>query len=167
MLIQLKRNKKNKGFSIIEILISIFIIVVVFINFLGIVTFSLKSANLIKKSNEANFLTKEAIEAVRNFRDNTDWDTDGLGSVAVDTDYFPQLSGSAPESWNMVLGTENTGNFNRKIVFEKVSRDPGTGEIEGIYNSLNNDPSTRKVISTVSFDGKSIQITTYFTNWQQ
>jgi len=168
MLIPLKCNKKlDKGFSIIEILISVFIIVIVFINFLGIIAFSLKSANFIKKTNEANFLAQEGIETVRSFRDATDWDIDGLGTLSTDVDYCPSLTIAAPPAWTMVLGAENIDIFNRKIVFQKVSRDPITNGIEPVYNAFNDDPDTRKTVVTVSFGSKLVELTTYFTNWQE
>ena len=168
MLTLLKRSEKiNKGFSVIEILISIFIVLVVFINFLGIVAFSLKSADFVKRANQANFLAQEAVEAVRNFRDGTDWDIDGLGVINPNVDYYPALTASAPPNWIMVLGTENIDGFNRKVVFQRVSRDPATKEIEPVYNAFNDDPDTRKAVVTISFGEKSIEVVTYFTNWRQ
>jgi len=67
----------------------------------------------------------------------------------------------------MVLGTENIDGFNRKVVFQRVSRDPATKEIEPVYNAFNDDPDTRKAVVTISFGEKSIEVVTYFTNWRQ
>lgn len=172
MLVQQKNNKpfgsaQGKGFSIIEVLIAVSIITIAFISFMGIVSFSLKSANFVKRTNEANFLAQETIEAVRSFRDNTTWSSGGLGALAVDTDYYPSLVGVDTPSWSMALGQENIGTFSRKIVFYKVSRDPVSFNIESVYNSSNDDPDTRKAVATVYFDSRSIEITTYFTNWQE
>ena len=90
----LTQQKNNKGFSIIEVLIAVSIITIAFINFLGIVSFSLKSASFVKRVNQANFLAQEIIEATRSFRDNTTWDLDGLGVLDVNTDYYPFLTGA-------------------------------------------------------------------------
>lgn len=161
------QQRSNKGFSIIEVLIAISIITIAFINFLGIVSFSLRSANFIRRANEANFLAQETIEATRSFRDNTTWSSDGLGTLVVNTDYYPSLIGSATPSWLMVLGQEDIGIFSRKIVFYNVSRDPLSFDIESVYNATNDDPNTVKAIATVYFGSRSIELTTYFTNWQE
>ncbi|KPJ55056.1 hypothetical protein AMJ47_02085 [Parcubacteria bacterium DG_72] len=172
MLVQQKNNKsfdsaQDRGFSIIEVLIAVSIITIAFINFLGIVSFSLKSAGFVKKVNQANFLAQETIEATRSFRDNTTWDSDGLASLAVNTDYYPSLTGVSTPSWSITLGQEVIGNFSRKVVFYRVSRDPVSFDIESVYNSSNDDPNTRKAVATVYFDSRSIEVTTYFTNWQE
>ena len=163
----LVRRKNNKGFSIIEILVAIFIVGVVFVSFLGIIFFSLRSSNFVERANRANFLAQEALEAARSFRDNTSWHEDGLGSLNAGVDYYPFLNSDIPPSWEIVLGQENMGIFTRKIVFQKVSRDPLTFEIESVYNSSNNDPDTIKAIVEVSFNLRHIELVTYFTNWQE
>lgn len=160
-------KKYNKAFSVIEVLIAVSIITIAFINFLGIVSFSLKSAAFVKKITQANFLAQETMEAVRSFRDGTDWSDDGLGALNTDTGYYPVLTGGSPFSWDMNLGQETIDNFTREVVFKKVSRDPTTGQIEMIYNASNNDPKTRKAIVTIYFGTRSIELTSYFTNWQE
>jgi len=156
---------KNKGFSVIEVLIAVSLITIVFIDFLGIVSFSLKSEGFIKKAVQADALAQEAMEAIRNFRDGSTW-SDGLGSLSVDVDYQPVLAVATPSSWSFVLGQETIGNFTRKVVFQEVSRDPTTGRIEQVYNADHNDLKTRKAIVTISFDSKTVQLTSYFTDWQ-
>ena len=172
MLVQQKNNKpfsifQDKGFSIIEVLIAVSLITIAFINFLGIVSFSLKSARFVKKVNQANFLAQETIEAARSFRDSTVWDSDGFGILATDTDYYPSLIVTDTLSWSMAFGQEVIGDFSRKIVFYRVSRDPVSFNIESAYNSSNDDPNTRKAVATVYFDSRSIELVTYFTNWQE
>jgi type II secretory pathway pseudopilin PulG len=167
---QQKNNKpfgfaRGEGFSIIEVLIAVSIITIAFISFLGIVSFSLKSGAFVKRVNQANLLAQEEMEAVRSFRDNTAWDS-GLGALEVDTDYYPSLIGVATSSWSMALGAETVGSFSRKVVFYKVSRDPVTFNIESAYDADNDDPNTIKAVATVFFDSRSIELTTYFTNWQ-
>lgn len=156
----------NKGFSVIEIIVAVFIIVVTLVSFLGIVTFSLKSSRLVIKVNEANFLAEEIMEAIRGFRDSTDWDTDGLGTLVTGADYHLSLTGTSPPSWTIVSGGEFVNNFNRKVVFERVSRDLSKN-IEDVYNPGNDDPSTRKATIIVSWANKKAKIITYFTNWNK
>jgi len=159
-------QRRNKGFSVIEILISVSLIVIAFITFLSIISLSLKSTRFAENVNKADFLARELIEAARSFRQGTGWDSNGLGVLDTDTDYYFSLTGSNPPDWVINPGQENIGIFTRSIVFEKVSRDPITKEIQQTYNVSNDDPDTRKVIVRVFFDSKIIELTTYLTNWQ-
>lgn len=162
------KNKKLKGFSVIEIIIVIAIISVGLINLLGVGAFSLKISNIVKQTSIADSLAKESIEVVRNVRNGTDWDTDGIGILNTGAVfYYPELNtGSNPPAWTLVSGEEIINNFTRRINFEEVSRNPSTGDIEAVYNSFNNDPKTRKVISTVIWGSRKVEIITYITNWK-
>lgn len=164
MLIQWKTNKK--GISIIELLIVIAIIAIALTSLLGIASFSLKVSTLIKETTQANTLAQETIEAVRNFRDGTDWNTNGLGTLTTNVAHYSQETADVPPKWSLILGEETINGFTRKVIFEKVSRDPFTGDIEDIYNSNNDDPDTRKAMVTVTWKDKKIEIVTYFTNWK-
>lgn len=156
----------KKGISIIELLIVIAIIAIALTSLLGIASFSLRVSTLIKETTQANTLAQETIEAVRNFRDGTIWDTDGLVTLTTGVAYYSKKSADTPPKWTLIQGEETINGFTRKIVFEKVSRDPTTGDIEDIYNSDNDDSNTRKAIVTVSWKDKKIEIVTYFTNWK-
>lgn len=157
-------NKSNRGVLIIEILISITIITIALVSLLSLAVFSLKASTITKQTLRANGLGQEAVEAVRSFRDRTDWDVDGLGTFTGDSNPY-ELNAFPPYVWELSLGTETIGIFTRKIVFEKVSRS-STDNIEDPYNPVNDDPDTRKVIVTVSWEDKEVEITTYFTNWR-
>lgn len=161
-------NKKNKGALILEILIVTAIIIIISGGFLALLTFSLRVSELIKKTTFANYLVQDMVESVRNFRDRTDWNTDGLATLEIGSDnpYYPSLDNPVnPTAINLNPGTETIDSFTRKVVFERVSRDPSTNDIEDIYNPANDDPDSRKVIFVVSWEDREIEITTYFTNW--
>jgi len=156
----------KKGISIIEILVVIAIIITALSSLLGLASFSLGVSTLIKQTNQANNLSQEVMEAVRNFRDGTSWDVDGLGKLATSTDYYPQAT-SSPSKWQLVQGIENIDGFTRKVVFEDVMRDSNSNIVEaGTY-----DPNTKKVIVTVSWKERGrehkLEIFTYLTNWKQ
>lgn len=163
----LKISSGNKGFSILEVLIASFIVVIILTSFLGIMAFSFKSSRIITVINKADFLAEETVEAVRSFRSSTVWSSDGLGSLTVGTNYHLTLNDSNPPSWVIVAGSEFIDDFIRKVVFERVSRDSFNGNIEQVYNPTNDDPDTRKAIITVSWEDKETKIITYFTNWQK
>jgi len=158
---------KEKGIALVEILIVIGIIAITISSLLGVAVFSLKLSASIKETTTADALAQEIVEAVRNFRDGTDWDSDGLGVLNAGNAYYPEKSGGIPPAWILVGGEETINGFVRKVVFEKVSRDPGTNNIEDVYNSGNDDSDTRKVVATVSWESKKVEIITYFTNWRQ
>jgi len=157
----------KKGISIIEILVVIAIIITALSSLLGLASFSLGVSTLIKQTNQANNLSQEVMEAVRNFRDGTSWDIDGLGKLATSTDYYPQATGS-PSKWQLVQGTENIDGFTRKVVFEDVMRDSNSNIVE---SGGTNDPNTKKVTVTVSWEERGrdhkLEIFTYLTNWKQ
>jgi len=155
-----------KGISIIEILIVITIIGITLTSLLGVAAFSLRVSTLIKEATRANTLTQETIEAVRNFRDGTTWNTDGLGTLSVGTDHphYPKLDTTVdPPKWTLPEGTETINGFTRKVIFTDVMRDVDDNIVEtgGI-----NDPNTKKATATVSWKDKKVEIVTYFTDWK-
>jgi len=160
----------NKGVSVVEILVAIFILSLVLGGLLEFASFSLQTSNLLNQANQANNLAQEAMEAVRNFRDGTNWTENGLGTLTTGLAYYPQKSTDTSSKWLFVQGEETIDGFTRKVVFERVSRDPSTKNIEEDYNPSNDDPDTRKVIVTVSWQergrGHKIELVNYFTNWK-
>ena len=155
----------NKGFTVVELMVVVFILLVAFVGILGLLAFSLQTSNLIKETTYANFLAQEAIETVRNFRDGTDWSTDGLGDLTAGV-YHPEKTGDIPPKWSLFLGEETINNFSRKIVFENVQRVTGSDDIFEGTGVPYSDSDTKKVTIIVSWKDKTVEITTYFTNWQ-
>jgi len=156
----------GRGFTIIEIVVVIAIITTVFIAILSFFVFDAKVAEREQMRIKAISLAEEAMEAVRSFRDNTDWDINGVGILNVNTDYGLAVSGMG---WDIVLGDENINSFTRSIIFENVSRDLND-DIESIYNISNDDSDTKKVTVIVSWIDRqgsaSESLKTYFTNWK-
>lgn len=162
----------KKGISIIEILVVIAIIGTALVGILSLVVLSLKSSVLIKETTQANVLAQETIEAVRNFRDEIDWNNDdvgdeydGLGVVSTGVAHHPEKSTDIPPKWMLLEGEETIDGFTRKVVFENVSRD-ANDDIEMTHNPVNADPDTKKAVFTVSWKGKKVEIVTFFTNWK-
>lgn len=154
---------KNLGFIFLEILISVALISIVFINLLGLGFLSLNISSSIKNEIQANSLIKEELEALRNFRDGTTWLNFSSVNFGDGNPYYFILSGN---QWVRSSGTETVGIFTRSVVFDKVSRDPVTQYIESVYNASHDDPDTRKIKTNVIWDSKTYQLVTYVTNWQ-
>lgn len=157
---------KHKGFTIIEILVAIAVIIAAFTAILGFFAFEARVAERGRARLEAISFAQEAIEAVRNFRDNTGWSSPGIGigTLTAGVDYHPV---SSPTGWNIALEDETIGEFTRAIVFNEVYRDVN----HNISGSGTKDENTRKVTITVSWtdrQGSTEEIlVTYITNWRE
>ncbi|MDE2588974.1 MAG: type II secretion system protein, partial [Patescibacteria group bacterium] len=102
---------------------------------------------------------REGQEAVRAVRE------DGWANFAVDGTYHPVMTANG--DWSLVTGQEliNGFNFTRQIVISDVSRD-SNGNI--VATGGTNDPSTKKVVTTVSWTNpltSSVTATSYFTRY--
>jgi len=159
-------NKTQKGIGLIELLIVMAIITTGLVYLLGMFSYSLRISGEKEKISQANFITQEIMEGVRNFRDGTNWQTDGLGTLTTLTPYHLEKTGS-PAGWTLVLGEETTNGFTQSVIFNDVRRDDKKDIIE---NGGDLDPETKKIIVSVSWTerGKSQQITliSFLTNWK-
>jgi type II secretory pathway pseudopilin PulG len=168
MLIPWKDNKK--GISTIEILIAVAIIALVFTSLLGLAAFSLKASLLTKETIQAKNIAQETLEAVRNFRDGTDWeDANGLKNILTGeaNPYHPEKNGSVPPEWELVAGEENINGFTRKVIFYDVQRN---GDDDIVESGGTNDDYTKKVKAVVSWqkrgEAHQTEIITYLTGWR-
>ena len=96
--------KNNKGFTILEIIVVIAVIATVFVAIIGFFIFDSRVAERSQMRLKAISLAEEALEATRNFRDITDWETTGMASLNTGIDYHP-VSSSA--GWDIISGDEN------------------------------------------------------------
>jgi len=158
---------RQAGSLIVEVLVVIAIISFALASLLGLASFSLDASHLASQNTQAEALAQEAMEAVRNFRDGTSWDINGLGKLATSTDYYPKAT-SSPFKWQLIQGQETINNFTRKIIFTSVQRDANSNIVAsgGV-----NDPETKKASVSVAWTEKGrphqVSISTYFTNWKK
>lgn len=160
---------KNKGSILLEAFLAVMIIGIAFSSLFDIGALAIQNSTAIQQSTGANFLLKEGIETARSFRDGTTWATNGLGTVntgSTNPYHFTLNTDSTPNTWALASGTETIGIYTRKIVFDTVSRDPSTQDIETTYNASHNDPNTRQVTATVTWSNKTLALITYLTNWR-
>lgn len=156
---------EKNGFTIIEIIVVIAVIIAAFTAILGFFAFEAKIAERGRMKLEAVYLAEEAIEAVHNFRDNTTWaPTTGVGSLTTGIDYHLATSSTG---WEIISGNETINGFTRAIVFSEVYRDAN----KNISGSGTIDLNTRKVAVTVSWidrQGSAEEnLVTYITNWRE
>ena len=164
----------SRGVSIIELLLVVFIIGMAFTALLAFGSISLRTASFLQHTTQASFLAQDILEAVKNYRDNTDWEEDnpgvqydGLGVVPTGTALHPELSGDTPPKWQLLTGSETIGRFAREATVNPVFRD-ASDNIVPSGGSL--DPDTREVVVTISWiergEAKQLQAASYLTNWR-
>ena len=168
------RKHNSKGVSIIELMVVVLILGLALGALLAFGSFSLRTASILKQTTQASFMVQDALEALKNYRDNTGWDDndpadeyDGLGVVSTGTALHPALSFTTPPRWQLLSGSETLGIFTREIIVEPVARD-GSDNIVESGGTL--DSETRKVTITVSWEERGsvheIEATSYLTNWR-
>ena len=159
-------DRSQKGIGLIELLIVMAIITTGLVYLLGMSSFSLRISGEKEKISQANFMAQEIMEGVRNFRDGTDWQTDGLGTLSTLTPYHLEKTGS-PAAWTLFLGEETTNGFTRSVIFDEVRRDTNDDIVE---NGGTLDAESKKITVSVLWTerGKSQQITliSFLTNWK-
>ena len=157
------------GFIFLEVIVAMALLGIVFVFLLGVGTSVLGISKSIQKELAADSLLKESMESLRSFKNSTEWPVDGLGAVNYGEENPYSLILEENESgqlvWQLVLGPDQAGGFSRKIIFDKVSRQATSGDIEPVYNASNNDEDTVKATVVVYDDLKQYRISAYFTNW--
>ncbi len=158
--------KKSRGVSLLELLVVVGVVSIGLVYLLGIFSFALKIAASEKLLIQANFLAEEAMEGVRNFRDRTNWHTDGLGVIDTSTVYHLEKTGLPPE-WNLISGEKTIDGFTQKIVFDDVRRD-SNDDITESGGTI--DSNTKKITITISWqergEDKEIELVGFLTNWK-
>lgn len=159
-------SKTQNGVGLIELLIVMAIITTGLVYLLSMSSFSLRISGEKEKISQANFIAQEIMEGVRNFRDGTDWQTNGLGTLSTLTSYHLEKTGS-PAGWTLVLGEEITNGFTQSVIFNEVRRDANDDIVES-GGTL--DSESKKIIVSVLWTEreKSQQITliSFLTNWK-
>jgi type II secretory pathway pseudopilin PulG len=160
-------SKRQKGITAVEILTVIFIFGIGITSLFGLFTLGLKNTYNAQQTTKAIAFAQEAMDAAINFRDTTEWATNGFGLLSLDTPYHPEAK-SATSGWQLVSGEEIIDQFTRKIVLQAVQRD-ASGDIVSSGGTV--DPNTKKVIVIVTWPeqgiNKELRLTTYLTNWRK
>ena len=151
--------------TLVELLIVLAIIAIGLAYIIGAFAFYLGILNTKKNVTYANALAQQSLEGVRSVRDNTDWETDGLGTFLTGSPYHLEQAGS-PLHWVLVSGSQTTNGFKQEIFFDNVYRDSNDNIVAsgGVM-----DPDSKKVSAIISWNQKSknqqVEIQTILTNW--
>jgi len=159
----INHNKNLRGAILVELLFVMAIFIVTIVSLLSIMNLSVKTSGDSRWNLQANILAQQAIEVVRNIRDRTDWDTDGLGTITNGVAYHLTQS-EAPIEWNLVAGSDDIDNFTQSIVFTDALRDAS----QNIATAGVVDANTKIVTVTISWEsgtsGKEISVSSVITN---
>lgn len=150
----------NKGFSLVEALVGITIAALLIITFTSLITHTIKITQANTKGLKATMYLQELIEIAKDLEQSATSTIFVSGSPCID--YHPEVIGGA---WNLIPNPEPLEGFaTRTITISPVSRDPGTHEIETIYNPANESTSTKMVTATIVwYDGFQNQTSTLET----
>lgn len=161
-------NFKQKGFGLIEIILAATIAIVVFLSVESYLNFSLKVAAEDVSQTEALYLAKSLLEQARGVRDENDGWENNISSLALDSPYYFQASGTSPEKWAPVSGNQTVGKYTIWFDVSSVERDAGNGNIVASGGVI--DGNTLKFTSHVSWSERSgakhIDLFEYLTNFR-
>jgi len=170
----LQHQRYSRGISIIELLVVILILGVGIAAALSFGVFSLRTASLQKQTTEASFLVQDALEGIKNYRDNTGWNDDdpqnqydGLGVVTTGVSLHLELSGDTPPRWQLLSGQETIGIYTRDVMVDQVQRDGSDNIVE---SGGTPDADTKKITVKVTWQGRTttreLKAITYLANWR-
>ena len=147
------------GFGVIEIIVVVAMIITALFGFLQTEIVALRLLHTEQENLEASVLAEEGLEAVRSVRDES-W-TNNITPLANDTLYYPVIQNG---KWKLDASAHgNTNNkYVRTITFKKVYRDSN----DDIASSGTEDTKTRKIISKITWGTKTVQLSTYITDFQ-
>ena len=149
IIVSVETHDLESGQSLIEIVIALGIGAVLIVGAVIAITTSLKSGSENKTTQTGSFLTQELIDHVTVYA-RADWRNIWDLSKSP-TEYHIVVSGStfATSSGQEVVMVDGVS-YNRYFILQNTSRD-GSGNIEIVYNSANDDPSTQRVSVTTTW----------------
>ncbi len=157
-----KKNNKNTGFTLVEVIIACSIISLVTIALMSSASKGIELSGRALRQTQASMVLEEGVEAVKSIRDNS-WTT--ISNLNLDTNYYLTFNTNT-NTWSLGITavTPVDSIFTRTVVFSAVNRDAN----DDIASSGTLDTGIKKVNVTVSWQTKtgtnSKNITFYLTN---
>jgi len=158
-----KNSKKNQGFSIIEVMVCVTIILVTFTSIYTLINHSMVFHDLAYSKLTASYLAQEGIEIVRNIRDNNYIRNENNNYIKNESNnYILNESNNyiQNESWNVGL---NPGNY--QVQYNSTRLDDYTGnnlkiDSSGLYNYSDGETTRyNRMISIDKISDKEIRVT--------
>lgn len=153
---------KKKGFTLVESLLAISILLVLVVGGLSANTMATTAVSMNRSRSRANLLAVEAMEAVESVRAGN--------FLSLSVGNFHPVSG--PTGWNLSPGPENIGTFTRMVTVSPVMRglSCSTPVCDIVAAGGVTDESTLAVNVKVSWveagSSKEINLSTLATYWR-
>jgi len=163
------QSNKQKGFSLVEVLIGAMIITVAVVSIIGAYGFFLRAELRSVRTVQATYLLDSGVEAVRYMRD-LNWDNN-IGTLSNNTNYYLINTASSTSPYYVWKATTTKqifdGIFERTFKLESVYRSSTSSDIVLTGGLIST--STCKLTITVSWPDTSGETTTkslstYLTN---
>ncbi len=163
MQVQIKminKNKKNLGFTLIEVLVACSIISLSMFALMQTAENGIRLSNEALNKSQASLLLEEGAESVKSIRNNS-WVT--IANLSLNTPYHLFFN-TTTKVWVLDTSTTNLsesipsypidGVFNRTVTFYAIGRDATSGDI--VVEGGNADLGTKKVTITVTWNSKKV-----------
>lgn len=163
MQVQIKminKNKKNLGFTLIEVLVACSIISLSMFALMQTAENGIRLSNEALNKSQASLLLEEGAESVKSIRNNS-WVT--IANLSLNTPYHLFFN-TTTKVWVLDTSTTNLsesipsypidGVFNRTVTFYGIGRDATSGDI--VVEGGNADLGTKKVTITVTWNSKKV-----------
>lgn len=153
----------RKGQSLIEVFVAMGVGVLMLGGVTGAFSIILKSNEFSEKTRNAGILNEGLSEMTRSYADGNWSGLYNLSHGSANRYYLANVSGTTTPQAGSETVNLNNFDYTRSFYVDFVSRD-GSGNIEAVYNSNNNDPSTQKITVETNYQisGVSRTISTWF-----
>ena len=135
---------KNKGFSLVEVVVASAIIVTAFLAFASVATSAVSASQKILHKTQVAYLLNEGNDAIKTLRD-IGW-TSNIANLTNGTNYYLSWNGTR---WSLTTTANTVGKYTRKFVFSAVNRDSTTKDIVASGGTV--DAGTKLVTETVTY----------------
>lgn len=162
-----KKIKFNQGLGMLEVLMAISLLTLLFIYLLSVLNLALKTSSQQRLESKAYGLLQESVEGLRNFRDGTDWNVNGIATFTLGAAYHLEKTGT-PLKWQVVSDVSTVDGFSQSIVFNAVQRDVGSSSIveSGGVIDTNSIKAVVKINWQEGSKTRELQSIVLLTDWQ-
>lgn len=164
---KLSTSFNDRGFGIIETIISIGLAVILLIGFTTLILQIIKTSQVNTSELKAMMYLQELIEISKDL-EQSGWDELINPPCAAPLICHPEAT---LNTWTFTSGAESldNGTYTRSLTIESVSRNQNTFPNEIVSNGGIDDPNTKKIIATIMwYDGlqtRNLMLETYVYNY--
>jgi len=154
-------NKEKNGFTLIEVLVTLFVLSVALVGVFFIITQNLANATRVGNNILGAHLAQEGVELVRNIRDNEWHATDTFGNTLPNGTHEVQAL-----TWNSLNSRWDPAYALRSFNDQFLKKDPATG-VFGYDLGADSIFKRKVVISTPTGEGAFHKIVTVTVSWAE